>query len=167
MSNVFVASPDVVGRAAPEQCGVCICAGPMIDSLAIGLKECRQRRGMSEHVRLDHFLDGMLQARITRRIIAEQHISMASLKPNYIGIVDTALHVRCELCLESLLLVEYYSVVACHPLCSSWRTIKLQQQLTAGRIQRHRAGILQNSVRLRMHESRTHLSEVHLVLVFK
>ena len=50
---------------------------------------------MSEHVRLDHFLDGMLQARITRRIIAEQHINMASLKPQHIGIVDTALHVRC------------------------------------------------------------------------
>ena len=44
----------------PKWCG--LYTGPMIDSLAIGLKECRRRRGMAEHVRLDHFLDGMLQA---------------------------------------------------------------------------------------------------------
>jgi hypothetical protein len=67
----------------------------MIDCLAVGLKECKRRRAISEHVQLDGFLDGMLRSRITRRIIAEQHINLQTPKPHHIGIVDTQLHVRC------------------------------------------------------------------------
>lgn len=67
----------------------------MIDCLAVGLKECMRRRAISEHLHLDNFLDGMLRSRITRRIIAEQHINLETPKPHHIGIIDTQLLVKC------------------------------------------------------------------------
>lgn len=69
----------------------------MLDSLAIGLKECRGRRslqgGPQGGLQLDGFLDGMLRSRISRRIIAEQHIHLARPRPLHIGVIHTNLYV--------------------------------------------------------------------------
>lgn len=67
---------------------------PMMDSLATGLQECHRKSGMSEHVQLDAFLDGMLRSRISRRVIAEQHVSLLSPRPHHVGIINTRLLIR-------------------------------------------------------------------------
>ena len=66
----------------------------MVDSLAAGLRECLQKPGMGEQLQLDNFLDGMLRSRITRRVMAEQHIALQQQRPGYVGAVATDLDLR-------------------------------------------------------------------------
>ena len=63
----------------------------MLDSLASGLREVRRKPLVGEHIKLDAFLSAMLRSRISRRVLAEQHININNSRPGYIGIVDTAL----------------------------------------------------------------------------
>lgn len=48
----------------------------MLDALAAGLRECRSKPFTGERLHLDGFLDNMLRSRISRRVIAEQHIHL-------------------------------------------------------------------------------------------
>ena len=63
------------------------CAAPMLDALAAGFKECKLKPIVGPKLQLDAFLDGMLRSRISRRIMAEQHICLASSRPGFIGII--------------------------------------------------------------------------------
>lgn len=51
-------------------------AAPMLDSLSAGLRECMRKELVGEYLRLDSFFDNMLRSRISRRVIAEQHLQM-------------------------------------------------------------------------------------------
>ena len=42
-------------------------AAPMLDALAAGFRECKQKRLVGPKLELDSFLDGMLRSRISRR----------------------------------------------------------------------------------------------------
>jgi len=64
---------------------------PLLDSLANGLREIRQKPLVGEHLRLDPFLEAMLRSRISRRVLAEHHINLANGRPGYIGVVCTDL----------------------------------------------------------------------------
>ncbi|EFN56714.1 hypothetical protein CHLNCDRAFT_21859, partial [Chlorella variabilis] len=59
---------------------------PMLDALAQGLREVRSKPI------LDGFLENMLRSRISRRVMAEQHINLTHQRPGYIGIVCTHLN---------------------------------------------------------------------------
>ena len=48
----------------------------MLDALAAGLRECSRKPFTGERLQLDRFLDNMLRSRISRRVIAEQHIHL-------------------------------------------------------------------------------------------
>ena len=48
----------------------------MLDALAAGLRECSSRPFTGERLHLDGFLDNMLRSRVSRRVIAEQHIHL-------------------------------------------------------------------------------------------
>ncbi len=63
------------------------CAAPMLDALAAGFKECKLKPIVGPKLQLDGFLDGMLRSRISRRIMAEQHICLANSRPGFIGII--------------------------------------------------------------------------------
>ena len=63
------------------------CAAPMLDALAAGFKECKLKPIVGPKLQLDGFLDGMLRSRISRRIMAEQHICLAASRPGFIGII--------------------------------------------------------------------------------
>lgn len=43
---------------------------------------------------MDGFLDNMLRSRISRRVIAEQHLQIGARRGGYIGIISTDLSVR-------------------------------------------------------------------------
>ncbi|CAL5227736.1 g10752 [Coccomyxa viridis] len=60
---------------------------PMLDALAAGFKECKLKPIVGPKLQLDGFLDGMLRSRISRRIMAEQHICLAARRPGFIGII--------------------------------------------------------------------------------
>ena len=66
----------------------------VVDSLAAGLRECLQKPGIGEQLHLDSFLDGMLRSRITRRVMAEQHIGLQQQRPGYVGAVATDLDLK-------------------------------------------------------------------------
>lgn len=66
---------------------------PLLDELAAGLVECRAKRLVGPALQLDHFLDAMLRSRISRRVMAEQHLHIANARPGYIGSIATALDV--------------------------------------------------------------------------
>ncbi|KAF6261335.1 alpha-ketoacid dehydrogenase kinase [Scenedesmus sp. NREL 46B-D3] len=67
--------------------------GPLLDLLARGLVEVRAKRLVGPALDLDQFLDAMLRSRISRRVIAEQHLHIANARPGYIGSIATALDV--------------------------------------------------------------------------
>jgi [3-methyl-2-oxobutanoate dehydrogenase (acetyl-transferring)] kinase len=64
----------------------------MLDALAQGMREVRSKPVVGEQLHLDGFLENMLRSRISRRVMAEQHINLASQRPGYIGIVCTQLN---------------------------------------------------------------------------
>lgn len=64
---------------------------PMLDALATGLRELRSKPVVGGQLRLDGFLENMLRSRISRRVLAEQHINLTNGRPGYIGIICTNL----------------------------------------------------------------------------
>lgn len=66
----------------------------MLDRLATGLRECKNKQLVGPCLQLDSFFDSMLHSRISRRIMAEQHLHISTRRPGYIGIVSTDLNVR-------------------------------------------------------------------------
>ncbi|KAL4442411.1 hypothetical protein ABPG77_004995 [Micractinium sp. CCAP 211/92] len=64
---------------------------PMLDALAQGMREVRSKPIVGEQLHLDGFLENMLRSRISRRVMAEQHINLTNQRPGYIGIVCTQL----------------------------------------------------------------------------
>jgi len=62
----------------------------MLDSLAQGLREAKARALVGPALQLDSFLDSMLRSRITRRVLAEQHLQISGGGG---GIVDGSLSV--------------------------------------------------------------------------
>ncbi|KAK9818127.1 hypothetical protein WJX72_007548 [[Myrmecia] bisecta] len=67
---------------------------PMLDALAAGLRECSRKPFVGQKLHLDNFLDNMLHSRISRRVIAEQHINLANRRPGFIGVICTDLNIR-------------------------------------------------------------------------
>ncbi len=63
----------------------------MLDALAAGLRECSGKPFVGPKLQLDDFLDSMLRSRISRRVIAEQHLNLAKRRPGYIGVICTDL----------------------------------------------------------------------------
>ncbi|GBF98531.1 pyruvate dehydrogenase kinase [Raphidocelis subcapitata] len=63
---------------------------PMLDSLAAGLREAKARALVGPALQLDGFFDSMLRSRITRRVLAEQHLAVSGGGG---GVVDSALSV--------------------------------------------------------------------------
>lgn len=64
---------------------------PMLDSLAAGLRDCRQKPLVGDRLHLDDFLESMLRSRISRRVMAEQHLGLGAPRPGYVGIICTEL----------------------------------------------------------------------------
>ncbi|EIE24046.1 alpha-ketoacid dehydrogenase kinase [Coccomyxa subellipsoidea C-169] len=64
---------------------------PMLDALAAGFRECKMKPIVGPKLQMDNFLDSMLRSRISRRVMAEQHIHLALRRPGYIGIICTDL----------------------------------------------------------------------------
>ena len=55
----------------------CVPAAPMLDALAAGLRECSRKPITGERLDfLDGFLNNMLRSRISRRVLAEQHLML-------------------------------------------------------------------------------------------
>ena len=48
----------------------------MLDALAAGLRECNSKPFVGQKLQLNGFLDNMLTSRISRRVLAEQHINL-------------------------------------------------------------------------------------------
>lgn len=48
----------------------------MLDALAAGLRECNSKPFVGAKLQLDGFLENMLTSRISRRVLAEQHIHL-------------------------------------------------------------------------------------------
>lgn len=83
---------------------------PMLDLLAMGMREIRRKPLIGSRLALDGFLESMLRSRISRRVLAEQHINLTNRRPGYVGVIN--LHadlaesvdfarVRCrQVCLE-------------------------------------------------------------------
>lgn len=63
----------------------------MLDALANGLREIKRKPLVGPHLHLDSFLEAMLRSRISRRVLAEQHININNGRRGYIGIVCTTL----------------------------------------------------------------------------
>eukprot|EP00951_Prasinocladus_malaysianus_P007967 scaffold57375_cov31-Prasinocladus_malaysianus.AAC.1 len=63
----------------------------MLDSLAHGLRECASKPIIGPRLQLDNFLDNMLRSRISRRVLAEQHIHLENSNAKAIGIISTEL----------------------------------------------------------------------------
>lgn len=63
----------------------------MLDALATGLRECSTKPFVGPKLQLDDFLDSMLRSRISRRVIAEQHLNLVNRRPGYIGVICTDL----------------------------------------------------------------------------
>jgi len=70
---------------------------PMIDALAKGIRECHQKLGTRrnfEALHLDDFLDSMLRSRISRRLMAEQHLNLGqNQQDGFVGVVQLELPV--------------------------------------------------------------------------
>nr|AAV41811.1 pyruvate dehydrogenase kinase-like protein [Chlamydomonas incerta] len=67
---------------------------PMLDSLATGLRECKSKELVGSCLHMDSFFDSMLRSRISRRVIAEQHLHINNKRPAFIGIICTDLDVH-------------------------------------------------------------------------
>lgn len=52
-------------------------AAPMLDALATGLRECKSKQLVGSCLSMDTFFDSMLRSRISRRVIAEQHLQLS------------------------------------------------------------------------------------------
>lgn len=48
----------------------------MLDALATGLREVKSKQLVGRCLQLDAFFDSMLRSRISRRVIAEQHLQL-------------------------------------------------------------------------------------------
>ena len=48
----------------------------MLDALAAGLRECNSKAFVGPKLQLNGFLENMLTSRISRRVLAEQHINL-------------------------------------------------------------------------------------------
>lgn len=48
----------------------------MLDALAAGLRECNSKPFVGPKLQLNSFLENMLTSRISRRVLAEQHINL-------------------------------------------------------------------------------------------
>ena len=48
----------------------------MLDALAAGLRECNSKPFVGAKLELNSFLENMLTSRISRRVLAEQHINL-------------------------------------------------------------------------------------------
>jgi len=68
--------------------------GPLLVALGRGLRECRSKPLVGDNISLDKFLDSMLRSRISRRVLAEQHIMLNAQRHGYIGIICMRLSVR-------------------------------------------------------------------------
>ena len=68
--------------------------GPLVESLAAGLRECKSKPNIGERLQLDEFLNNMLSSRISRRVLAEQHIALQHKRQNFVGIVCTELNLQ-------------------------------------------------------------------------
>ena len=68
--------------------------GPMVEALAAGLRECKSKPFIGDQLKLDSFLNSMLTSRISRRVLAEQHIALQNRRQNFVGIVCTQLDLR-------------------------------------------------------------------------
>ena len=68
--------------------------GPMVEALAAGLRECKSKPIIGDMLKLDDFLEAMLTSRISRRVLAEQHIALQQKRQNFVGIVDLQLDLR-------------------------------------------------------------------------
>eukprot|EP00873_Tetraselmis_striata_P016162 jgi/Tetstr1/436426/TSEL_025256.t1 len=64
---------------------------PMLDSLAHGLRECASKPIIGGRLKLDGFFDNMLRSRISRRVLAEQHIQLSRPSLDHIGVIATQL----------------------------------------------------------------------------
>ncbi|KIY97851.1 pyruvate dehydrogenase kinase [Monoraphidium neglectum] len=66
----------------------------MLDALAQGLKEAKARALVGPALQLDAFLDTMLRSRITRRVLAEQHLGISGggggVVEGALGVADAA-----------------------------------------------------------------------------
>lgn len=67
---------------------------PLLEALARGVRECYTRPLVGRQLVLDSFLDNMLRSRISRRVIAEQHIGLQNPRPGFIGVICTELSVK-------------------------------------------------------------------------
>ncbi|KAL3141620.1 hypothetical protein ABBQ32_004858 [Trebouxia sp. C0010 RCD-2024] len=65
---------------------------PMLDALAAGLRECNSKPFVGAKLELNSFLENMLTSRISRRVLAEQHINLHNRRPGYIGVICTHLN---------------------------------------------------------------------------
>ncbi|KAK9845511.1 hypothetical protein WJX81_008336 [Elliptochloris bilobata] len=79
---------DILQRLVDEH-------APMLDALASGLRESSSKPFVGPKLpNLDAFFDSMLRSRISRRVIAEQHIHLAQRRPGFIGVIATDFSLR-------------------------------------------------------------------------
>ena len=65
---------------------------PMLDALAAGLREVSARPFTGPRLDLDPFLDAMLRSRVSRRVLAEHHIGLASPRPGHVGAICASIN---------------------------------------------------------------------------
>eukprot|EP00897_Mesotaenium_endlicherianum_P004541 jgi/Mesen1/4114/ME000216S03372 len=83
---------------------------PLLSVIAKGVKECSSRTLIGRELALDPFLDNMLRSRISRRVLAEQHISLQQKRRGYIDVVERAIE-QCEgVCSQTYGVVPRYVV---------------------------------------------------------
>mmetsp|Transcript_19272 Transcript_19272/g.34834 ORF Transcript_19272/g.34834 Transcript_19272/m.34834 type:complete len:588 (-) Transcript_19272:185-1948(-) len=67
---------------------------PMLESLATGLRECKSKDLVGACLQMDSFFDTMISSRVTRRVLAEQHLHFNTRRPGYAGVICLALDVQ-------------------------------------------------------------------------
>jgi [3-methyl-2-oxobutanoate dehydrogenase (acetyl-transferring)] kinase len=65
---------------------------PMLDALAAGLREVTARPFTGPRLDLDAFLESMLRSRVSRRVLAEHHIGLASPRPGHVGAICASIN---------------------------------------------------------------------------
>ncbi|GFH16423.1 protein-serine/threonine kinase, partial [Haematococcus lacustris] len=65
----------------------------MLDTLAHGLREVKRKQLVGPCLQLDPFFESLLRSRISRRVLAEQHLQLGLRRPGYVGILCTQLNV--------------------------------------------------------------------------
>eukprot|EP00871_Galdieria_phlegrea_P000877 jgi/Galph1/1790/GphlegSOOS_G479.1 len=61
----------------------------VVELLAHGLRLALLRASQRENLDLDSFVDQMLNSRIGRRMIAEQHVMLHEPRPGFVGVINT------------------------------------------------------------------------------